>query len=136
MKKILLVESDASIRQALAQVLASEHYEVIAATTTSEAASRFIAEKPDLILLDPNQPDQDDGNFSNPAGNMGPGIPVIVITNKSYRQVRASGLLADAIMEKPLDIPLLLNVIRKCLAERTPEDSGPETPAITPIETK
>ena len=59
MKKILLADDDASIRQTLGQVLASEQYDVTFAASGRAAAARFMADLPDLVLLDLNLPDRD-----------------------------------------------------------------------------
>jgi len=59
MKKILLADDDASIRQMLGQVLLAEQYDVVFAATGREAAARFIADLPNLFLLDLNMPDRD-----------------------------------------------------------------------------
>jgi DNA-binding response OmpR family regulator len=117
MKKILLADDDASIRQALGEVLASEQYAVILAATGNEAATKFAADKPDLVLLDLSLPDRDGWEIFDCLGDTHPWVPVFIITAKSHQQPRAIGLGVDVLMEKPLNIPLLLELIRLHLAE-------------------
>jgi hypothetical protein len=49
-----------------------------------------------------------------------PFLPVIVITAYPHQFSRAAGIGIDALMEKPLDLPLLLQPIRGFLAEPEP----------------
>lgn len=117
MKKILLADDDASIRQMLGQVLVLEQYEVVFAATGRAAAARFIADLPDLVLLDLNMPDRDGWEVFDLINSTHPLVPVIIITAKSQQYHHAAELGVDAMMEKPLDIPLLLETIRDYLAE-------------------
>ena len=58
-KIILLVEDDASISQTLGRVFEMEHHEVVLAQTGHKAVSKFLHERPDLVLLDLDLPDAD-----------------------------------------------------------------------------
>lgn len=44
-------------------------------------------------------------------------MPVIIITGRSEQRTLAQKAGADALMEKPLDVPLLLQTIRELLDE-------------------
>ena len=121
MNKILLADDDAAIRQMLGQVLISEQYDVTFAATGREAAAQFITDLPDLVLLDLNMPDRDGWDAFNLMYQTHPSVPVIIITAMSGQYRRAVDLGVDALMEKPLDIPLLLEVIRDYLAESEAE---------------
>ena len=117
MKKILLADDDVSVRQMLGRVLISEQYDVAFAATGREAAAKFIADLPDLVLLDLNMPDRDGWDAFDLMYQTHPSVPVIIITAMSRQHGRAADLGVDALMEKPLDIPLLLETIRNYLAE-------------------
>lgn len=117
MKKILLADDDAAIRQTLGQVLTLEQYEVVFAATGRAAAANFMNDLPDLVLLDLNLPDRDGSDVFNLMNCTHPLVPVVVITAISRQYERAAELGIDALMEKPLDIPLLLETIRNYLAE-------------------
>ena len=120
-RKILLADDDASIRKMLGEVLVSEEYEVIFAATGREAGAKFIAELPDLVLLDLNMPDRDGWDAFELMASTHPLVPVIVITAMSRQYHRAADAGVDALMEKPLDIPLLLKTIRDYLEESEDE---------------
>jgi len=119
MKRILLADDDASIRKALGQLLALEQYEVVQAATGREAVANFNAAPPDLVLLDLGLPDIEGWEVFEAMQKSRPAVPVIVITAKTHQYRRAAGLRVNAIMEKPLDIPVLLEAIRNFTAEST-----------------
>jgi DNA-binding response OmpR family regulator len=117
MKKILLADDDAAIRQMLGQVLISEQYEVVFAATGRAAAAKFIADLPDLVLLDLNMPNRDGWDAFDLMNRTHPLVPVIIITARPQQYEHAAKLGIDALMEKPLNLPLLLATIADLLAE-------------------
>jgi DNA-binding response OmpR family regulator len=115
--KILLADDDAGVREALGLVLKSEHYDVVFAKTGREAAAKFIEDVPDLVLLDLNMPDRDGWDAFDLMNQTHPMVPVIVITARPQQYRQATELGIDALMEKPLNLPLLLATITDLLAE-------------------
>jgi CheY-like chemotaxis protein len=120
-KNILLVDDDASVRETLGHVLEGENYAVTLAKTGREAAAKFFADLPDLVLLDLTMPDRDGWDVFGLLHQTHPLVPVIVITAQSQQYKRALENGVDALMEKPLDIPLLLETIQSYLAESETE---------------
>jgi CheY-like chemotaxis protein len=116
-KTILLADDDASIRKMVGRVLESEGYSVVFAKTGREAASQFLAGPPDLVLLDLNMPDKDGWEAWRLMNGLHSLVPVIVITARAHQYEQAVRMKIDALMEKPLDLPLLLETIRVLLAE-------------------
>ena len=51
-KKILIVDDDAAIREAMSKVLRAENYEVVLAAAGQAAGEQFEAGEIDLLLLD------------------------------------------------------------------------------------
>ena len=121
MKKILLADDDPAVREMLGRVLESEHYEVISARTGREAAAKFIATLPDLVLLDLNMPDRDGWEAFDLISSTHPLVPVIVITARPQQYEHAVDCGVDALMEKPLNFPLLLKTIARFLRESEDE---------------
>ena len=76
-----------------------------------------MAELPDLVLLDITMPDRDGWDVYDLINSTHPLVPVIVITAKPDQFRQASELGVDALMEKPLDLPLLLRTIETYLQE-------------------
>jgi CheY-like chemotaxis protein len=116
-KTILLADDDASIRRMVGRVLESEGYRVLYAATGTEAASQFLSGPPDLILLDLNMPERDGWEAWEIINTLHPMLPVIIITARPHQYRRANQLRIDALMEKPLDLSLLLDTIKRLLAE-------------------
>jgi len=101
----------------VARVLESEGYEVLTAETGREAISKALAGVPDLVLLDITMPDKDGWKAFETIGETRPFLPVIVITARPNEHDHATQAGIDALMEKPLDLPLLLKTIRRLLNE-------------------
>ncbi|HTR43926.1 MAG TPA: response regulator [Pseudomonadales bacterium] len=117
MKTILLADDDAAIRHTLGQVLVLEQYNVVLATTGREAAEKFISQQPDLVLLDLNMPDRDGWDAFLLMNSTHPLVPVVIITALPHQHQRAADCGVAALLEKPLDIQLLLRTIQDLLAE-------------------
>jgi DNA-binding response OmpR family regulator len=129
-KRILLADDDPGVREMVGRVLESEHYVVTFARNGREAAQRFSASAPDLVLLDLNMPDGDGWKTFGQMCHEDPLVPVIVITARPHQLTNAVELGVDALMEKPLNLPLLLETIRNLMAEteaeRTQRLTNPE----------
>ena len=119
-KKILLADDDDGVRESLSQVLAIEGYQVIPATNGRQAVACLRNRSPDLALLDINMPGLDGWQTLERMERRRPLIPVIVITARPNQYRHAVGAGVDALMEKPLDFPRLLEAIAGLLAE-TPQ---------------
>lgn len=120
-KTILLVEDDDSISQMLGRVLEMEHYKVASAETVHKAVSNFLHEGPDLVLLDLDLPEEGGWRAFELMEKMRPFVRVIVITGFSNELERASELGVDALMQKPLNLPLLLRTVQNLVHEPDPE---------------
>ena len=120
-KRILLADDDGGVRLMLGRVLKSENYEVIYATSGREAAAKFVAAVPHLVLLDLNMPGKDGWEAFGIMCEKHPLVPVIVITARPHQLDHAMELGVDALVEKPLNLPLLLEAIKKLLAETETE---------------
>lgn len=120
-KKILLADDDSGVRNTLQRVLESENYTVVTAGTGRETGARFIEELPDLVLLDITMPDRNGWEVFELINSTHPLVPVIIITARPHQYDRAADLGVDAIMEKPLDLPCLLQTIAGFLAESEAE---------------
>ncbi len=116
-KRILLVDDDLAVRESLARVLETEGFEVVMAADGRDALAQFTNHRPDLVLLDLNMPHKDGWAALEDMSQFDPWLPVIVITARPHQYQRAIGAGCDALMEKPLDLALLLDKMRELLAE-------------------
>lgn len=116
-KKILLVDDECSILEALSKVLGAESYEVVLAENGQDAVEKLASAPIDLVLLDLGLPVKDGWATLDWLARINPLLPVIIITGRSEQRTLAEKAGADALMEKPLDVPLLLQTIRELLDE-------------------
>jgi DNA-binding response OmpR family regulator len=108
-KRILLVDDERSIRESLDKILRAEKYEVVVAEDGPEALDKYGAERIDLLVLDL----KNGGAAMEWLGGINPLLPIVIITGRSNQRAQAESAGADALMEKPLDVPLLLQTIRE-----------------------
>ena len=116
-KKILVVDDEQSIRESLSKVLRAEGYDVVLAQDGREAIDRLLEGAVDLILLDLGLPVKDGWVTLSWLTEVNPDFPVIVITGLWKQAGMAAAAGADMLMEKPLDVPRLLQNIHELLEE-------------------
>ena len=126
-KRILVADDDMSVRAALVAVLESEGYDVDEAADGRETVKRVTEDPPNLVLLDLNMPRMDGWTAFAQLDRRVPLLPVIVITARPNQYQEAVRLGVDAFMEKPLNLPVLLQAIRRL----TNETSGQHLRRIT-----
>lgn len=115
--KVLVVDDDESVREAVSKVLKEEGYEVVLTADGNEALKQFATHKIDLLLLDLGLPIKSGWDVFEQITTENPFVPIIIITGQAdqYRAAVAAGV--GALMEKPLDVPQLLQTIQDLLAE-------------------
>ena len=116
-KRILLVDDDRSIRESLSKILRAENYEVVLGENGQEAIEKHGAEHIDLLILDLNMPVIDGWVALDWLAAVNPLLPIIIITGRSNQRALAETAGADVLMEKPLDVPLLLQTVRELMDE-------------------
>ncbi len=116
-KRILLVDDERSIRESLSKILGAENYEVVLAENGHEAIEKHGAQRIDLLILDLNMPVKNGWDTLDWLVKIDPVLPVVIITGRSNQRALAETAGADALMEKPLDVPLLLQTIRELMDE-------------------
>jgi CheY-like chemotaxis protein len=113
--RILIVDDDADIREALLDVLSDHGYAVSAVSNGREALDYLqTGERPCLILLDLMMPVMNGSQFrtaqlSDPQLR---DLPVLVISAGNDVDARSKALAAEC-MRKPLDLTRLLAVIAR-----------------------
>ena len=131
--RVLLVDDDRSILDALGTVFESEGFEVVRAADGHEAVEKFCQQPVDIVLLDLNMPVKGGWDTLKRLTTINPSLPIIIITAlpDAYPDAKATGV--PVLMQKPLDIPLLLEAMRELLAEPATErlsriaGHGPQT---------
>lgn len=116
-KRILLVEDDRDIREALFDVLQLEGYDVDSAGDGHEAL-KFLAgtaNLPDLILLDLMMPVKDGFQF-RAEQTVDPKIshiPVVVMSADHQVEKKSGQLKVNTFLKKPVEIDALLATVEK-----------------------
>ena len=116
-KRILVVDDERSIRESLCKVLQAESYELVCAENGQEAIEKFGQEKIDLLLLDLGLPVKDGWDTLKWLVEVNPLLPVVIITGRWQQRELAEKAGADALMDKPLNVPCLLQTIRELVNE-------------------
>ena len=111
------MDDERSIRESLSKILGAENYEVVLAENGHEAIEKHGAQRIDLLILDLNMPVKNGWDTLDWLVKIDPVLPVVIITGRSDQRALAETAGADALMEKPLDVPLLLETIRELLTE-------------------
>src|SRR3569833_2741459 len=115
--RLLVVDDDASVRQMLARVLTEEGYQVYAAANGMAAVEIATAADPELVLLDLNMPGTNGWETFQQLVTNKPSLIVVVITAQPNQLFTALYSGVAALLEKPLNFPLLLRTVSDLLAE-------------------
>ncbi len=114
MAKILVIDDEKSIRDALIEILTYEHHEVADAKSGYEGLEKIENEKFDVVLCDIKMPKMDGIEVLEQVHTKYPDIPVVMITGHGSVETAVEALKKGAydFIEKPLDINRLLVSIR------------------------
>lgn len=115
MKRVLLVEDDASLRASMAEILTDSGYAVCSAGDGQAALAQARTWRPHVILLDLMMPTMNGWQF-RAAQRQAPAlarVPVIVISAFSDRAPQASLGEIAALLPKPFSAAALLEGIRR-----------------------
>ncbi len=116
----MVLDDDEAIRQSLRKLLQTEGYEVVQASEGTEALNKLEHHTIDLLLLDLNLPNKSGWDVFEQITSTNPLLPIIIITGREKQSGLAVAAGVGALMQKPLDVPLLLKTISELLLE-TPE---------------
>jgi len=116
-RRVLVVEDDGASRYGLKSLLETEGYEVSEAASLAQADEVLRDGQPDIVIVDITLPDGDGAEWVRLARKKGPlGFPVIALTgvtaDEDRRRIEQSGVCA--VLQKPVDIPLLLKALKDC----------------------
>jgi DNA-binding response OmpR family regulator len=117
MSRILIIEDEAPMRMALADLLSAEGYRVLSAVDGERGLQRALDEKPDLILLDIMMPKLDGFALCAELRRLALTVPVLMLTAKGQIEDRVAGLDAgaDDYLVKPFSTEELLARVRALL---------------------
>ena len=131
--RVLLVDDDRSVLEALGGVIEAEGFEVVRAANGHEALQKFGHGSMDIVLLDLNMPVKGGWDTFEGLTTVNPFLPILIITARADALSEATARGTAALMPKPLNIPALLTKMRDLLAEaavkrlRRVVDDDPQT---------
>ena len=128
-EKILVVDDDSDIREALTMVLESQGYQVITARDGVEGLACLKTEKPDLMILDLLMPKMDGFGVMKELRELRwaefSEIPILIQTavreeasRRRYELETGVELGADDYIEKPVSPDILLARIKKLIKRK------------------
>jgi CheY-like chemotaxis protein len=130
MDRVLIIEDDADIREALAELLQAAGYECAGAANGAEGLVQVRRQRPDVILLDLMMPVMDGWQFrAHQRWDATMSDIPIVVMSASERGGDLEG--AAACLPKPYSVDDLLDAVARCrdVRFRQPASRGPAGPA-------
>jgi DNA-binding response OmpR family regulator len=127
--KILVVDDDPDIREAISAVLEAHSHQVITACDGEEGLSKLRDERPDLMILDLLMPKMDGfavlKEVQDPRRSKYSNIPILILTSvkedasrRRYELETGLELNFDDYVEKPIDPSTLVIRVSKLLVKR------------------
>jgi two-component system, chemotaxis family, chemotaxis protein CheY len=118
-RRVLVVDDDPDILDALSEILEAEGYDVQRARNGREALQRLEQGLPDLVLLDLMMPVMDGWEF---ARSLAPGArpPIIVLSADRNVSAKAKEIGALGWLAKPFELSELLDAVRSVVPIETP----------------
>jgi CheY-like chemotaxis protein len=116
-KRVLVADDDPSIRESLKKILEESGYEVLLAEDGDVAEQLLKREKVDLLLLDLEMPKRDGWDVFEGVRSRCSDLPIIMITGLATQLETRLIPGLDALLEKPIEVPILLEKVEELLCE-------------------
>ena len=116
-EKILLVDDEPDIIEFLGYNLTKEGFDVLIATSGSEAIEVAKKNKPDLIILDVMMPEMDGFTMAKKVHEQDSEMPIVFLSANKYQESIDFALDNDGFeyLTKPFDMNDVLRVVKKYL---------------------
>jgi len=126
-KKIIIIDDDVDLVEAMRLTLEKEGFEVIDAQEGEKGLEKIRSEKPDLIILDVMMDTQDEGfhvAYQIRANRSTADVPIIMLTAVGQetgftfdKEKDEDFLPVDEFLEKPINPGMLIELVRKHLGQ-------------------
>src|SRR4051795_7316668 len=127
--RVLIVDDDRSVRDALRRALTLGGYEVEAAEGGQHGLSQVAATSPDAVVLDVGMPDIDGIEVCRRLRDAGNRVPILMLTARDAVEDRIDGLDAgaDDYLIKPFDVGEVKARLRALLRRAGNGSGGPDS---------
>ena len=124
--RVLLVEDDRAVREAVERALTFEGYDVTTARDGSEGLAAVLNDKPDAVILDVMMPIVDGLEAARRIRGRGNDVPILMLTARETVADRVAGLDAgaDDYLVKPFALEELLARLRALLRRSSGAGGG------------
>ncbi|MBI4334143.1 MAG: response regulator transcription factor [Chloroflexi bacterium] len=124
--KILVVDDDPDILDAIGTILESQNYQVVTARDGDDGLAKLKVERPDLMILDLLMPRKDGfavcKELQDPRWSKYANIPILILTSvreeaarRRYELETGLALNVDDYLEKPIDPKMLIERVDNLL---------------------
>jgi two-component system alkaline phosphatase synthesis response regulator PhoP len=124
--KILVVDDDPDILDAVSMILETQGYELVFAHDGAECLDKLASEKPDLLILDLLMPKTDGfavyRELQSPKWSEYRDMPILILSSvreeasrRRYELETGQALKPDEYIEKPIMPGVILNCVEKLL---------------------
>jgi YesN/AraC family two-component response regulator len=114
-KRILLVEDERAVREALRLLLCKDAHIVVEANNGAEAFALFVGSKFDLVMTDFEMPFVKGDELATKIKRVAPQQPILMVTAFDHRPNFQNPV--DAVMKKPLDCARLRETMNTLLSQ-------------------
>ncbi|MEP7081676.1 MAG: response regulator [Chloroflexota bacterium] len=121
---VLVVDDSHEMRALIADVLAEEGFEVLAAASGGRALTLMAERRPDLVITDLLMPGMDGFTLRGEMLRRADLAQVPVVVLSAFWQRPSETLDVVDVIAKPLDLDRLLAVVRRALDGADPEAAG------------
>ncbi len=120
-KKVMIIDDDPGILEAIKAILESENYQVIASDKADQLMELEKKDLPDLILLDLLLSGKDGREIAKSLKSNGTtkNIPIIMLSAHPSAEDASKEGGADGFLAKPFDMDELLQLVKKYTADRS-----------------
>jgi two-component system response regulator MprA len=132
--RVLVVDDDRAVREALRRALTLADYEVQTAEDGNGAIDLIAQSVPDAVVLDVGLPDIDGLELCRRLRTLGNRVPILMLTARAEVSDRVEGLDAgaDDYLVKPFDLDELKARMR-ALLRRSSSEGDPQAPSFAEV---
>ncbi|HEU4406083.1 MAG TPA: response regulator [Polyangiaceae bacterium] len=131
---LLAVDDSVTMRKVLEITFAGEDYRLLSAESADAALKRASSDRPAVVLVDANLPDQDGYAVCKALKGDNPALGVVLLSSKQgpYDPTRGSSAGVDDFIDKPFDTQQLIEKVRKLVLAKA-SIAGAAAPAPQPV---